>query len=212
VGGVPLLERILLSLTRCGIADCLIVTGFFGIKIETFVAGLPLPLRVEFVTNAAYATTGNNYSLWCALPAVGMSDMVLLDADILFDGRLLQRILAAPHADALIVRRTANLSAEEIKVEINGEGIVKRIGKEVEPALAIGESIGIEKFGPGTVRALQTILDRRSKRNEFYEASFQEFIDDGGKVHVVDSDGLVCMEIDTAADLHAANILAQSLT
>lgn len=212
VGGSSLLERTLIALTRAGIDECVIVTGFFSEKIESFVGQLTFPLQVECVKNSAFATTGNNSSLWCALPSVGMSDMLLLDADILFDARVLQRLLASPHADALIVRKTATLGAEEIKVEIDQQGIVKRIGKEIEPRLAIGESIGIEKFGPTTVQSLHAILDRRRHINEFYEASFQEFIDGGGTLHIVDSDGLACMEIDTAADLQAAHLLAQSLT
>ena len=211
VGSTPLLQRILDSLYRNHIRECVIVTGFHKGKIQDFVRSLSLPLKVEFAENPLFATTANNYSLWTASQLVRGDDMVLLDADILFDYRLLPPLMNSPHPNGLIIRRTNHLGAEEIKVQLDDTGVVRQIGKHVGADVAAGESIGIEKFDAATAEQLFDILDRRKERNEFYEASFQEMIDNGVKIHAIDSAGLPCMEIDTMEDLAAAHELAQTM-
>ena len=211
VGGTPLLQRVLRSLQDSGIRECVIVTGYFKEKIETFVRSLSLSLSVCFVENPLFATTGNNYSLWCARPFVDGKDIVMLDADILFDPKLLTLLLASPHPNALILRRIGHLGEEEIKVSMDRAGAVSRIGKDVDPGSAAGESIGIEKFSAASTLALFRILDRRKAIHEFYEASFQEMIDQGTEIHAVDSAGFPCLEIDTFEDLAAAQALAQTI-
>ena len=211
VGATPLLQRILQSLHRNSIRECVIVTGYYKEKVEDFVQSLSLPITVSFAENPLYATTGNNYSLWSAHAHVGERDMLIMDGDLLFDSRLLTLLIHSPHKNGLIIRRIGHLGAEEIKVEVNQSGIVTRIGKEIDPAAAAGESIGIEKFSADTTQVLFETLSRRKVRNEFYEASFQEMIDGGVAVHAVDSSGLPCMEIDTVEDLTTANELAQMI-
>jgi choline kinase len=120
-------------------------------------------------------------------------------------------VIRSPHANGLIIRATNHLGTEEIKVELDGLGVVKRIGKEIDPGVAAGESIGIEKFSASAVDILFEVLNRRKERNEFYEASFQEMIDKGVQVHAVDSAGLPCIEIDTLEDLAAADELARTI-
>lgn len=211
VGGFPLLQRILLSLHRNNIRECVIVTGYFKEKIESFVQSLSLPLSVRFVENPLYATTGNNYSLWTTRPYADGHAMLMMDADILFDSRLLSLLLDSPHENGLIVHKAGSLGEEEIKVELDDAGIVQLIGKEINPALAGGESIGIEKFSASATPVLFRILDRRKTLNEFYEASFQEMIDQGVEIHAVDSADFSCLEIDTFEDLETANALAHTI-
>lgn len=212
VGGTPLLQRILLSLHRNNVRDCVIVTGYQKQKIESFVQALHLGVSVSFAENPLYATTGNNYSLWSAQPLVEGRDLLLLDADILFDSKLLGLLVNSPYENGLIIRRTKHLGAEEIKVELDDAGIVRRIGKEICLDDAAGESIGMERFSAETARRLFRTLDRRRKLNEFYEASFQEMIDGGTRIHAIDSAGLPCIEIDTPDDLTAAHALAATIT
>lgn len=211
VGNSPLLQHTLESLHNNHIRKCVIVTGYYKEKIEAFVQSLHLPISIAFAENPLYATTGNNHSLWTAREHVHGNDMVMMDADILFDGKLLSMLIDSPHQNGLLMRTTSQLGTEEIKVELDDSGVVQRIGKEIDPHVAAGESIGIEKFSRETADRLFGILGRRKSRNEFYEASFQEMIDGGVEVYAVDSAGLPCMEIDTIDDLTAANELAKTI-
>lgn len=211
VGGSPLLERTLHSLEKSGLKHCVIVTGYYHEKVEEYAAGLDLTMEIRFLFNPLFASTNNNYSLWIAGQEAAGEDILLLDADILFDRRLIPLLLGTPYGNALIMRSSHSLGHEEIKLELDASGRIVRIGKEIDPALAAGESVGIEKFSAATASRLFEILDRRKVRNEFYEASFQEMIDGGCPVYAVDSGSYGCMEIDTPEDLAAADRLAPAL-
>ena len=211
VGGKALLQRNLESLKQNGVQRCIIVTGYLREMIESFVYSLHLGIEIEFIHNPVFDQTNNNYSLWLARPAIDGQGMLLLDADILYDRRILQKIVSSPHDDALIMRASNSLGHEEIKCELDSEDVVVKIGKHIDAKLAAGESLGIEKFSRTTTTALFATLSRRHIHNEFYEASFQEVIDNGAKIFAVDSGGLPCMEIDTPDDLTTAEVLVKKL-
>ncbi|MBI5473693.1 MAG: phosphocholine cytidylyltransferase family protein [Ignavibacteriae bacterium] len=212
VGGKSLLQRNLESLKDNCIQRVVIVTGFLEEMIHAAVRSMNLGLEVEFITNPAYDQTNNNHSLWLARPAVSGHDIVLLDADILFDRRILSHLLASTHDDALVIRRSDSLGHEEIKCELDANDAVLHIGKHLDPRTSAGESLGIEKFSAHTSTKLFDVLSRRHVINEFYEASFQEVIDAGATIYAVDSRGLPCAEIDTPDDLQHADELAKKLT
>ncbi len=210
IGREGLLPRALRALETSGLSECVIVTGYLHTLIEEHVASLGLSMPVRFVHNRNYETTNNNASLWLAGTVVHHADVLVLDSDILFDPALLPLLISSPSPDGLLVREEPALGPEEIKVIPNG-GFVERIGKDVDASRATGESIGIEKFSADTARQLFAVLGRRRERNEFYEASFQEIIDNGARIAVVPTRGLPCMEVDTGEDLVAARRLALSL-
>ena len=84
------------------------------------------------------------------------------------------------------------------------------------PSEAIGESIGIEKFGKDLLYKLFEIIDRKvikeNNVNQFYEAAFQELINNKENIYIVDTTSYICMEIDTAHDLEiAGEVLMNSL-
>ena len=153
VGSQPLLPRTLRALQDSHIAECILVTGHLHAMIEDAVASMHLSMAVRFVLNERFASTNNNASLWLAGTAAGNSDILVLDADILFDPRLLDLLLDAPAPDALLIRNDGDLGPEEIKVVMES-GYVQGIGKNEDPSKAAGESIGIEKFSAETAQKL----------------------------------------------------------
>jgi choline kinase len=211
IGSKPLLHRTLEILQRAGIVRCIVVTGYLHERMESFIHTLGLRLRVDFVHNQYFSSTNNNYSLWLARKALKDEAMLLLDADILFDPRILARLLEDPHDNALVMRQSKSLSREEIKLELDGSGRVMHIGKEIDLTATAGESLGIEKFDASTAQKLFDVLDQRKDRNEFYEASFQEIIDRGASIYAVDSGPYPCIEIDTLEDLAMAEKLTATL-
>jgi choline kinase len=211
IGGKPLLQRTLEILQAAALERCIVVTGYLREMMEVFIRSLDLQMHIDFVYNPHFASTNNNYSLWLAQSALHGEAMLLLDADILFDPRILKQLLEAPHENALVMRVGEKLSHEEIKVELDASGRVMHIGKGIDPARAAGESLGIEKFDALTARKLFDALGRRKDRNEFYEASFQKIIDQGAAIYVVDSEPYACIEIDTIEDLSAAEKLAMTI-
>jgi len=98
------------------------------------------------------------------------------------------------------------LEEEEVKVKTENNSII-RIGKDVPPAEASGESIGIEKFSSATVRRLYKILSARKFIDKFYEESFQKLIDEGAQFCTKDITEFHCIEIDTAEDYARAQTM-----
>lgn len=211
VGGAPLLGRTLAALRDASVGRVVIVTGYRHEQIREFVARLAPRVEVTWANNERYATTANSYSLWRAASSCEGSPFLLLDSDILFHPGLLTRVLASPHDNAIAIRDGAPLGAEEIKVQQDGTGRIVRIGKEIPPADAAGESIGIERFSAATGSLLFETLSRRKERDEFYEASFQELLDRGEDMRAVSCGDLPCMEIDTPDDYRAADHLAREI-
>jgi choline kinase len=208
VGERTILGHTIDNLQNAGINDLLLVTGYRAEQIRKFLATQYPGLKVTYLHNSRYETTNNIYSLWLTKNHVQGEDILLLDSDILFDWRILPLLAASGHASCLAVRHDRALGEEEIKVKAGKRGLIAAIGKEVKSAEAVGESIGIERFSAEFVSVLFRVLDRmiltENRVSIFYEAAFQEAIDQGAELAPVDVGSYRCMEIDTAEDLARA--------
>ena len=138
-------------------------------------------------------------------------DILLLDSDILFDKKIIGKLLESTHDNCIAVNFTKDLDEEQIKVILDDKNKVLEIGKEISISKSAGESIGIEKFSTYFMKELFHILDRKITKeniiNEFYEASFQEVIDNsnqGNSIYAEDVAMFGCMEIDTVSDYEKA--------
>lgn len=210
MGDETILARAVRILASRGLEHFTIVDGFRGEMIRSALTeGFP-NLDFTFATNVDYQTTNNGWSLMLALADDGALDepVFLLDSDIVFDGDVIDRILADPAANRLGLRSTGDVGEEEMKVQLDAAGMVSDLSKELVPSEAAGESVGLEVFSTEAVAALRDILNKRMKTenriNEYYEASFVEMIREGIGIHPVDLAGLRCMEIDTVEDLEVA--------
>lgn len=207
IGNGTLLGRTLDHLEAAGLRDVVIVTGFLEDKIKAHVRERHPRIRPTFITNPVYASTNNIYSLWLVRETLGRAGMLLLDSDILFDSRILETLLQSGRPDCLALKSGFPLGEEEIKVQADAEGRVRKIGKNVPPALAAGESIGIELFSPDLSDALFEAIGRRVAAgdvNTFYESAFQDVIDDGAAIRAVDIGDRWAVEIDTIEDFRSA--------
>jgi len=211
VGGRPLLQRTLESLAGTGVHRAIIVAGYRHEQVRTFVATLALPFPVICLLNERYASTANTYSLWIAAPECAGQEILILDSDILFHRGIITRLADAPHENVMALREDAQTGDEEIKIVCAADGRILRVGKDIDARAARGESIGIERFSSRAASRLFGILAERRELDEFYEASFQELIDQGTPVHAVSCGSFPCIEIDTPDDLRAAQLLAEGM-
>jgi choline kinase len=209
-GEKTILGRTIDNLVENSITDIVIVTGFLGNMIKEFTASAYPGLNIEFIENSVFETTNNIYSLWLTRHALENSGMILLDSDIVFDHFIIKKLLASGKADCIALVKH-ELSAEEIKVRTDGNSRILEIGKEVKIDEAAGESIGIEVFSAEMTRKLFRAIDRKVNAEHrpdiFYEAAFQQLIDEGNSIYTVDISEYFCMEIDTPEDFRLANQL-----
>lgn len=210
VGNKNILSLTIDNLLANHIKDVVIVTGYREQQIKDFVEEAYSQLHVDYIYNPVYDSTNNIYSLWLAKDFFKEEEMLLMDSDIIFDAEILSKLLSSVHENCLALKKHA-VQEEEIKLKVTDKGRILEIGKVVIPSEAIGESIGIEKFGSTFVKKLYKLLDHKmlieKNVNQFYEAAFQELIDQGEDIYVVDVTENKCMEIDTAEDLKLANTL-----
>ena len=207
VGAETILARAVRQLAERGIARFTVVDGFRGDLIRAaLVRGFP-DLEVTFVRNEVYATTNNAWSLLLA-DCRGEEPILLMDGDIVCEPGVFDAILGHPAPNRLGLRTTGGLGAEEMKVRLDGRGRVAALTKDMPVAAAAGESVGIEVFSAAFTAALHGVLARRmrveGRVDEYYEAAFTELTGGGHEIVPVDLGPLVCMEIDTAADLDEA--------
>jgi len=211
VGGREILGRAVDELLAAGMDSLVVVTGYRAQMIHDYLDTAFPNLPKSFVHNERYAETNNAYSLLLAETLVAGSEFLLLDSDILFPAELVKRVLACPHRPALALDVHA-CGAEEMKVRVDKAGRVFDIGKDLEPAISAGESIGVEAFGVEDGAELFTVLRKRivteKRENEFYEASFREALKMGRSYYAVDTTDCPAIEIDSAEDLEKARGLA----
>jgi choline kinase len=206
-----ILERTIDNLISNGINELIIVTGYLQEKIKDFIRQKYPSLSVSYIYNDVYQSTNNIYSLWLTRDHVQNSEILLLDSDIIFDKRIINMLLSADHGNYLAIRSDHDLSEEEMKVIVSEENHILNISKQIDPQEAAGESIGIEKFEPEFLTILFNKLETRvvsnGRVNDFYEAAFQDTIDDGSKLIALDVGDYKCIEIDTAEDIKQAEEL-----
>jgi len=210
VGSKSLLERTIENVLENGISDFIFVLGYKEIMIKDFLDENFKHINKTYITNSGYKNNNNSYSLWMTRDFVH-GNILLLDSDILFDKKIIAKLLDSNYENSLAVNFTDQLDEEQIKVILNNENKVLKIGKEISIKESAGESIGIERFSSYFIKDLFSILNRKISKennvNEFYEASFQEVIDKGdsrNSIYAIDVGELICIEIDTVLDYENA--------
>ena len=205
IGGKTFLERMISNILSYGINDINIITGFQVNKVKDYLRNRFPSLKVNFYHNKLFYETNNSYSLWLAKELIH-DDFILFDADIVFDHRILEKLLNSKHNNALMLRTSSDLSEEEMKVKIDDKNKILEINKNIPPKEAAGESLGIEKFSFECAKHLFNKLDenimKKNLVNDFYEKSFEDILKEGSEIYAVDVDGLKCAEVDFVEDIH----------
>ena len=110
--GDSLLRRHLDILVQFGLVDITLVVGHRAQEIERELAAIGATDLVRTRFNPDYRTS-SLLSLWTLREVFTAGEPVLyLDADVLYDRRLLARLLESPHENCLLIDRSA-LPSEE---------------------------------------------------------------------------------------------------
>jgi choline kinase len=208
VGGRTLLERHLESLADEGIDDIAITIGYQGEAIREAVSQAGFSGRVRFIENERYRE-GSLISLWAQRQVLcGGNPVLLMDGDVLYDRRLLARLLAAPGEAVLLVDRAIEPGDEPVKVCFRGETIVDFRKKPEHEHDWHGESVGFFRFSSAMAATLASACERRMEvgpsTTEYEEAIRDLILADGRDFHACDISDLPWTEIDFPEDLARA--------
>lgn len=202
IGATTLIERQIRQLRAAGIEDIAVVVGCRSDRVRHILGG-----SVQFVENARFAQTNSLYSLWLARPLL-LDGFVVLNCDVLFHARILWDLVTARCEDGAVVAYRGDdetMGAEEMKVRVR-RGCVVDFSKEMRPADADGENVGLLKFGRSGARRLVEHLDRlvaNGHTRDWAPRAFSAFAEERA-LHAIATRGYPWIEIDFPADYERA--------
>ncbi len=104
VNGVKLIDRIIGQLDRLNLSRIVIVSGYKGDKLETYLRErYGEEKRIEFIRNPIFDKTNNIYSLYLAKDALAADDTLLLESDLILEDAVFDRIIESPGRDLALV-------------------------------------------------------------------------------------------------------------
>ncbi len=147
-GGRSLLARHVGFLRDCGVADVTVVVGYQAEKIRAALDSLPDGQAVQTVANSDFRS-GSVVSLATAEGALRAGrPTVLMDADVLYDHRMLSRLVGSAKPNCLLLDKAIEPGDEPVKLCISGGQIVDFHKKPQVDHEWHGESVGFFRFAP----------------------------------------------------------------
>ncbi len=202
IGGQSIIHRQLASFFACGIDQFVIVVGYQQQQLRQHLADQPG--TITFVENSRFAQTNTIFSLYLARNFM-TGPFFYVNADVIFDHRLVARLQANP-ADSALAIHSGPCGPEEVKVVIENERITL-ISKEIPPKNCHGEFVGIARFGPNIAppfaQTLTRLVEENHIENDFFERAVNELCPQW-PLTPIDISDLPCREIDYPSDLDEA--------
>jgi phosphoenolpyruvate phosphomutase len=203
LNGKTILDIELENLASNGIQEIIIVTGHKHEMVKQHVTENYPDLNVAFVVNQEYETTNYIYSIWLTKELVD-DDIVILHGDMVFEGKLLEKLFTSPSENAALVNNVITPPEKDFKAIVNDD-VIKEIGVECfgQNAFFCAPIYRFSMFGFS--RWLDEI-DRFVVNGDVLRYAEDAFnnISDEVKLHAVYYSDEFCMEIDTPEDLDTA--------
>lgn len=215
IGGRPLIAFTFEALMAAGVREAVVVTGYEEAMLRAALGGspgvvVPPALRIDFVSNPHYHR-GASLSLRAARGATGADPFLLVMADHLLSAPLVAALVGAfeertahPGAIPAIVAadfhpRDPVYAEEATKLTVAPGGRVTAIGKHLATWQAL--DAGAFVCGPSTWEAVDAVAEDCELSAIFGEASRR------GQLYAADVSGCFWYDVDTPADLAAAELL-----
>lgn len=159
-GGKSLLRRRLDMLEYCGIRELVIAVGFRSEQIAAALSQIDAKLDITLIFNPDYRQ-GSIVTLWTVRDQlISGGDVVLMDADVLCDRRMLERLLSSTQRNCFLLDRHFAPGDEPVKLCIR-DGVLVEFRKKIEVDYDYwGESVGFFRFSESMARRLATFAAR----------------------------------------------------
>jgi choline kinase len=205
-----LLERHLDILSYFGLVDTTLVVGHQARAIEREIAALGVSDRVRTIFNPGYRKS-SLLSLWTLRDVLRAGQPVLyMDADVLYDWRLLGRLLESPHENCILIDRDVEPEdVESVDVRIR-DGRIVAFGKGVvlDRYDIRAEWIGFARFDAAMAARLAQTIERYvqdDRLSVIYEEPMRHVMLEADSFGYADATGLPWIEIDFPDDLRRAH-------
>ena len=212
-GQVTILDIALRNLAEVGLPDVVIVVGYAAGAIQDRVPDLAREhgVRLTLVHNDRAEDWNNAYSLWLAREHFA-AGALLVNGDTVHPVSVEKTLLTFPGSAPVVlaIDDVKQLADEEMKVVRRPDGLLARITKNMDPALADGEYIGATLIRPAAAGPLADALEATWRRDPslYYEDGFAELADRGGAIGLAPIGALDWVEVDNHEDLRRARQIA----
>ncbi|MCY0387943.1 NTP transferase domain-containing protein [Robbsia sp. Bb-Pol-6] len=205
--GRTLLERHLRLLRAVGVEDVVIVVGYEHQQIADELDRLDWTPRPTLILNPQYRQ-GSVVSVAAAESALcAGGDVLLMDADVLYDVRMLAALVADDSADRLLLDAGFEAGDEPVKLCLR-DGRPVELRKKVADGLRydhVGESVGFFRFTQASATRLAQIVRQYAQTQrggEPHEEAVRDLLlESPERFACADVTGLPWLEIDFPVDV-----------
>lgn len=210
VNDISILERLLCSLEEHNFNRLVVVIGHHADCIRDYLGAKKGGMDITYITSPLYKTTNNIYSLWLARDVID-EPFLLIESDLVFDTDMLTQML---YPDRVAVA--------EIEPWMNGTTVTVNNLMEVDAFHCGAETtdrqqyktVNIYSLSNATWQLVRERLDHQISNkmvNGYYETVFADMVQEDCLLFTpVFFDTNSWYEIDTIADLRAAELVCQS--
>ena len=207
-----ILDLTLSNFSKVGLKDVAIIVGYKSEAVEERKKDLESRhnVNLELIFNDKAEVWNNAYSLWCARELFSQG-FLLANGDTVHPVSVQETLLEnRGPAILLAVDAVKKLAEEEMKLTIDCAGNLAKITKQMDPATAFGEYIGLTLVEPAAANNLTLALEKTWKLNPdlYYEDGYQEYVDSGGVISLQPIGDVSWVEVDNHDDLAKARSIA----
>jgi choline kinase len=201
-GGMSLLERHLRMLKDAGVDDVVLALGYRHERVEAELDRLRWQPRPQIVLNSRYEL-GSVLTVHTVAEALtGGGDVLLMDADVLYDQRIAAALVAGQGpVNRVLIDRDFEAGDEPVKLCVS-DGVPIELRKQLATDLkydTIGESVGFFRFDPAGLVAGYV---ERDCAHMPHEEAVRDLLRERSQIfEVADVTGAPWIEIDFPTDV-----------
>ena len=215
VNGRTLISRTLDILEKQSLSRIIIVTGYMGDTLRSYVESLGIKTPVEFIDNPIYATTNNIYSLALARDKMVEDDTLLFESDLIFEQEVVDRLVNDPRPTlATVAHFESWMSGTCLKIDKEDRIADFIPGKYLDfsEKQKYYKTVNIYKFSKDfsakTYMPFLTAYEQAVGENEYYESVIKLIaMIENTEIRVMKLGSERWYEIDDALDLDIASYI-----
>ncbi len=176
VNGTSLIDRMLHQLDQKNLSRIVLVTGYEGKKLCSYIESLGISTPICYVDNPIYDKTNNIYSLFLASDYLVKEDSLLLESDIIFEDSVLDCLIEDPRDSlALVDKYEPWMDGTCIRLDDKDHIVqfVPGVAFDFNNSSGLFKTVNIYKFSKNfSEQAYVPFLDAYQKvlgKNEYYE-------------------------------------------
>ncbi len=215
VNGITMIERALRILDKKNLSRIVIVVGYKGENLISFINSLDIKTPIVFVNNPIYNKTNNIYSLALAKEYLCAEDTLLLESDLVFEEAVIDALLDDPRQTLALVDKFESwmdgtcmkIDDDDTIVDFIPGKFLKFTDKE-----NYYKTVNIYKFSSNfslkTYVPFLTAYEKAMGENEYYESVIKLIsMLETKEIRVKRLNGEIWYEIDNIQDLNIAESL-----